>query len=177
MSDLSHADLVRVACRWLAKTKRCPLVFAEAGKNVGVEEPDALGFAGLGTLAYVVECKVSRADFLADGKKRHRATGMGSHRWFLAPMGLIATDEIPAGWGLLVVTDGAVHEILAAPRRFEGRDLMAEQNWLYCTTLRHQKRIEWRPREHRFVPQKPRASKVGAETDVEGMARMVEGER
>ncbi|MES3674623.1 hypothetical protein QC589_01570 [Halomonas elongata] len=48
--------------------------------------------------------KVSRADFLADSKKRHRhAGGVGSWRYFMCPEGLISADELPVGWGLLWV--------------------------------------------------------------------------
>lgn len=52
----------------------------------------------------LVECKVSRADFLADKAKPHRhAGGVGNWRYFLAPEGLIAPDELPAKWGLVEV--------------------------------------------------------------------------
>jgi len=51
----------------------------------------------------VVECKVSRADFLKDRDKPHRAAGcgMGRFRYYLCPEGLISPDEILPGWGLV----------------------------------------------------------------------------
>jgi hypothetical protein len=148
MPDVTHADLVRIACRWLRKAKRCPIVFAEAGKNVTVEEPDALGFRS--ALSHVIECKVSRADFLADGKKPHRQlAGMGRFRWFLTPPDLVAPTEVPEGWGLLYAHGKRVHEIVKAPFRPE-RDTDAELMWLYCVARRHQLGVAWLPAEYRF---------------------------
>jgi len=40
-------------------------------KTAGIEIPDVIGF-GSG-FSIVIECKVSRADFLQDKKKPHRA--------------------------------------------------------------------------------------------------------
>lgn len=70
------------------------------------EQPDCLGFRN--GVSCLIECKVSRADFLADSKKRFRVdptTGLGDYRFFLVPKGLIKLEELPAGWGLLE-TDG-----------------------------------------------------------------------
>lgn len=69
------------------------------------ESPDAIGWKNHGW-SILVECKVSRADFLADLKKPHRVNpdgGMGQTRYFLTPPGLLKVDELPATWGLLEV--------------------------------------------------------------------------
>src|SRR5687767_12037574 len=94
----THAELVQRACRWLAGTKRCAVVFAEAGKNVTLEQPDAIGFR-LG-VSHVIECKVSRSDFHADAKKQWKKFpanehGMGQQRWYLCPHGLLRPEEMP----------------------------------------------------------------------------------
>lgn len=78
------------------------MVITELTHGAG-EEPDAIGFKGYGD-STLVECKASRADFRADGKKWFRqnpAMGMGKRRYMLAPEGVISVDELPDGWGLL----------------------------------------------------------------------------
>ena len=73
------------------------------------ENPDAIGWYTGRTM--LVECKVSRSDFLADRKKPFRANperGLGLYRYFMAPKGLIKVDELPARRGLLEVNGGRV---------------------------------------------------------------------
>ena len=149
---LTHADLVRIACRWLAGTKRCPLVFAEPGSMVLAELPDALGFYSSGRTSHVVECKVSRADFRADAKKpfRQPGRGMGTHRWFLVPDGLVQADEVHDGWGLLYVRKGRVRVAVNAASRGQSRDIQSELAWLYSAVHRHQMGVHWFAPEHRF---------------------------
>lgn len=75
------------------------------------EQPDAIGFRS-GT-SLLIECKTSRSDFLADKKKRFRkdpSKGMGDWRFMLTPKGLVTVEELPAGWGLLEVSNGRVYK-------------------------------------------------------------------
>ena len=100
MSDtaLTHPDLVDKAGRWLAS--RCSVVITEMATSG--EEPDAIGWNG--NKSILVECKASREDFKHDGFKIFRARpelGIGCQRYYLAPSGLIKSDEVPDGWGLL----------------------------------------------------------------------------
>ena len=91
---MTHADLVKLAARWLAK--KHPVVVTEMSSGA-MEEPDAIGFAG--GLSTLVECKASRADFHAD---RHKPFNrLGHWRYYLTPRGLVTAEEIPPGWGLL----------------------------------------------------------------------------
>jgi hypothetical protein len=56
----------------------------------------------------MIECKVSRSDFLNDKKKvsrTHPVTGMGRERFYMCPSGLIREDELPEKWGLIYVSD------------------------------------------------------------------------
>ena len=56
----------------------------------------------------MIEVKVSRSDFLADGKKPHRmdpAKGVGKYRAYMCPEGIIQPEEIPHGWDLFWVND------------------------------------------------------------------------
>lgn len=106
----THADLVKIAGRWLRNTAGCSVVLEELCAATGNgENPDAIGWYTGRTM--LVECKVSRSDFLADRKKRFRANperGLGLYRYFMAPKGLISVDELPARWGLLEVNGGRV---------------------------------------------------------------------
>ncbi|OLU23316.1 adenylosuccinate synthase [Pseudomonas sp. PA15(2017)] len=111
---MSHADLCAIAVRWLKRPNSaggpgCHVAVSECRSGWTGEVPDAIGFRAAGSYddgSIVVECKTSRADFLADRKKAHRTTGgCGNWRYFLAPEGLISPDELPPGWGLLTVNN------------------------------------------------------------------------
>ena len=60
---MTHARLVEMAERWLRRS-RCGIVLSEQGCSSG-EMPDAIGWKGKNH-SIVIECKISRADFLAD---------------------------------------------------------------------------------------------------------------
>ncbi len=83
------------------------------------ETPDAIGFHGAGG-SILVECKCSRADYLADKTKifRHyEDMGMGDARYFAAPKGLLKPDELPDGWGLLEMSEHQTREIKEATHK------------------------------------------------------------
>lgn len=101
-----HADLVKIAARWLRNTKRCGVVLTEHHGGT-LEHPDAIGFIG-GMWSIQVECKVSLSDFRADAKKNGRrfdaTTGeyrQAAERYYLTPVGLVSANALPLGWGLL----------------------------------------------------------------------------
>lgn len=99
MAEVSHAKLVKEAANWLRSSRGCNLVASEL-TTILDETPDVIGWQG--ELSILVECKTSRADFLADAKKNHRTRiGLGLERWFYIPIGLVKKDELPEGWGLL----------------------------------------------------------------------------
>ena len=84
------------------------------------ECPDVIGWRDGHSI--LIECKVSRSDYLADRKKKFRAKpemGMGDARLFLAPPGVIRPDELPQGWGLLVAEDGKVRVEGPYPEQYE----------------------------------------------------------
>jgi hypothetical protein len=92
-----------MAARWLeGKRARCKLVLVEPRTAYGGEEPDAVGWTGRGR-SIMVECKVSRADFLSDRRKRCRGryAGVGERRYYLAPRVVCTLADLPEGWGLL----------------------------------------------------------------------------
>lgn len=138
---MEHKDLVEVAYKWILKRGRCGVAFKEL-KSVNAEIPDAIGFNSWSSV--VVECKVSRGDFLQDKHKEHRKKGMGSHRFYCCPKGLIKKEELPEGWGLIYVDDKMKATCVVNPynEKFGNiwtnpleRDIEAEQRLMY-TALR-----------------------------------------
>lgn len=102
---VSHPELVKVAAKWLAR--KCAVVLTELA-TIG-ETPDAIGWQG--THSTLIECKSSRADFLADASKyfrRESSMGIGFARYFLTVPGIIKESELPDKWGLLELTGSKV---------------------------------------------------------------------
>jgi len=102
---LTHRKLVALGARWM-KRMGYVVVITELG-GTGREEPDVIGWNAGGNCT-VLECKVSRADFLADRKKAYRrdlCLGMGMTRLFVVPAGLVGVDDLPGMWGLTEVGD------------------------------------------------------------------------
>lgn len=84
------------------KVWSCGVVLTEL--NTQREVPDAIGFNS--GQSHLIECKVSRADFLADKRKDFRKNpekGMGDFRYYMCPAGMIVKSELPLGWGLIYV--------------------------------------------------------------------------
>ena len=105
----THKTLVRRIAQWLKWTRRMTVVMSELATRNG-ETPDVIGWIG-GASSTLVECKASRADFLADAGKwfrRHEESGMGDLRYVAAPRGMLSPNETPEGWGLLEVDDRCV---------------------------------------------------------------------
>jgi hypothetical protein len=108
---MTHAELCALALKWLKRPNSaggpgCAVAVSECRTGWNGEIPDAIGFRCIAPNAgsVVVEVKTSRADFLADGKKPHRASGgVGNWRYYMAPEGMLAFSDLPAGWGLLEV--------------------------------------------------------------------------
>lgn len=99
----THAALCLLAEKWL-RHQGFGVIFRDQFRAVTDhgERPDAIGWRG--GISAVVECKASRADFLADHDKPFRVDptrGMGDWRFYLAPRDVIAISDLPEGWGLL----------------------------------------------------------------------------
>lgn len=113
----THEHLVNRAVKWL-KDFGCGVVFDDRlqARTESGEKPDALGFKSL--VSILIECKASRADFLADKNKKFRENpelGMGDWRFYLTPPGLITADELPEGWGLLYCHPNKIEEVHGIP--------------------------------------------------------------
>jgi hypothetical protein len=71
---------------------------------------------------YEYEVKISRSDFLKDAsKRRHKIytglqEGLRPNRfWYVAPTGLLATEDIPAFAGWIECVDGKLEQRIRAP--------------------------------------------------------------
>jgi hypothetical protein len=98
---MTHAQLVAKAVHWLRRY-RCGVVLSEQACASG-EMPDAIGWKSA-CHSVLVECKVTRSDFLADRAKPFRVKpeqGVGCERFYLVLAGLLRREELPTGWGLL----------------------------------------------------------------------------
>jgi hypothetical protein len=140
-----HVQLVARAAEWLRSKYGCGIVLSEQYCVTG-EVPDVIGWKA-SCQSVLVECKVSRADFLADAQKPFRLTpeeGLGSRRLYMAPTGTIAPDELPKHWGLLECTGREV-ELIVKPGKPDLRThfgLMKEMNLLLASLRRVEVRIE-----------------------------------
>lgn len=122
----------------------CGIVLSEQGCSSG-EMPDAIGWKGKNH-SIVVECKISRADFLADSAKPWRKNSeiaLGCERYFAAPKGMLKSEEMPEGWGLLE-TDGRELKVVKKSKRKlrQPEGLMNEMNLLLASLRRVEVRIE-----------------------------------
>jgi hypothetical protein len=143
---MTHEGLVDLAVHWLRSSYGCGIILSEQACCSG-EIPDVIGWKGR-CRSVLVECKVSRSDFLADRNKPWRidAEGaLGCERYYLAPAGLIAQAELPPGWGLLQVCGRKVEVAVACQKRRSlrtSRGLLNEMNLLLASLRRVEIRIE-----------------------------------
>ena len=121
---MTHAEMVRRARNWLwsldptEERARPAVICTEVSARHSAESPDVFGIGPDGQ-TYLIECKVSRADFLADKTKPHRSANLhlGDYRWFCAPSGIIEPHEIPIGWGLIQVVGTTLRQRHAPVRQ------------------------------------------------------------
>jgi hypothetical protein len=135
--------LVEKAVQWL-RFYRCGVILSEQACSSG-EMPDAIGWKRA-CHSVLVECKISRADFLADREKPFRQKshlGMGSERYYLAPAGLLALGDLPPGWGLLEYGRRRVSVVCASGKTLRSAaGFRHEMNLLLASLRRVEVRIE-----------------------------------
>jgi hypothetical protein len=144
-AQMKHERLVARAVEWLRSSYRCGIVLSEQYCATG-EVPDVIGWKA-SCQSVLVECKVSRSDFLADAHKPFRLApedGLGSKRLYMAPVGIIAPSELPKFWGLLECKGREVR-LAVKPGKADLRThvgLMKEMNLLLASLRRVEVRIE-----------------------------------
>ena len=140
---MTHQKLVSRAIGWL-RSYGCGMVLSEQCCSSG-ETPDAIGWKRA-CHSVVVECKISRADFLIDKEKpfrREPAKAMGCERFYLTPAGLLRPEELPAGWGLLEMRGRYVEIISPSARKLRGAmGFRYEMNLLLASLRRVEVRVE-----------------------------------
>jgi len=140
-----HEQLIERAVAWLRRSYKCGVILSEQHCASG-EVPDVIAWRGL-CKSVLVECKVSRSDFLADASKPFRMKpeeGMGSQRFYLAPVGVIRRADLPKHWGLLEL-QGREVRLVVKPGRVDLRTqagLMKEMNLLLASLRRVEVRID-----------------------------------
>lgn len=146
----THQQLVEKSAKWLQK----PLGAGGAGCHISITEfptgwlgeiPDAIGWRATSEAlggSVLCEVKISRSDFLADKKKPHRngdQLGVGNHRFYVAPAGLIDVSELPLNWGLVEITErGAAKCVAGYPKTTHNgnRNTMFRDTWFTADTDR-----------------------------------------
>ena len=140
---MTHAQLVAKAVEWL-RGYRCGVIFSEQACISG-EMPDAIGWKPA-SHSVLIECKISRADFLADQAKPFRQKadlGLGCERFYLTPARLLHPKELAPGWGLLELRKGKVEIVRRSARDLRtATGLSYEMNLLLASLRRVEIRIE-----------------------------------
>jgi hypothetical protein len=140
---MTHAKLVSMAVQWLRRY-RCGVVLSEQACVSG-EMPDAIGWKKA-CHSVLVESKISRGDFLADRDKPFRLKpeiGVGCERYYLSPRGLIRSEELPAGWGLLEVCGREIERVKPSAKNLRSDiGFGYEMNLLLASLRRVEVRIE-----------------------------------
>jgi hypothetical protein len=166
---VTHAKLVEMAVVWLRRY-RCGVVLSEQACVSG-EMPDAIGWKKA-CHSVLVECKVTRADFLVDRAKAWRQQpeiGVGSERYYLTPRGMIEIDELPSGWGLLEIYGRAIEAVKRSAKKLRSAaGFEYEMNLLLASLRRVEVRIE--PQSiTEFLKWKNRMAKYNRGTLPEGL--------
>jgi hypothetical protein len=142
-NPMTHSQLVERAVRWLRRY-RCGVVLSEQACGSS-EMPDAIGWKRA-SHSVLVECKVTRADFLADRGKPFRVKpeqGVGCERFYLTPPALVKVEELPTGWGLLELRRGRVEPIHGSAKNLRtATGFRYEMNLLLASLRRVEMRIE-----------------------------------
>lgn len=136
MKEITHDDLIESATRWLRKN-HCVVITEMLGGWGNTEKPDAIGWLGSGGDTTLIECKVSRSDFLRDKKKpSRRSIGMGTFRYYLVPEGVAYAFDMPPNWGLMVYRNKRNHpKTVKEARQQQLKDWPGESGIL-CSALR-----------------------------------------
>jgi hypothetical protein len=140
---MTHAQLVEKAVHWLRRY-RCGVVLSEQACVSG-EMPDAIGWKRA-CHSVLVECKVTRSDFLADRDKPFRLKpdqGVGCERFYLVPAALVRPEELPVGWGLLEYRSGGTETAHPSAKNLRSATgFRYEMNLLLASLRRVEVRVE-----------------------------------
>lgn len=114
-TKLTHHELTVRAEAWLKRNGYTVTCREVVSYSTFGETPDAIGWSPSRGTSCLIECKVSRSDFLRDKKKlcrREWDNGMGQRRFFMCEPGIIQAEELPWGWGLLYCEPARVRNVV-----------------------------------------------------------------
>lgn len=152
-SAISNEYQYKDAYKWVLKNTSCGCAFKELRSLAeNGEYPDVIGF-GSGGHSVLVEVKVSRNDFAGEQKRKHFRVapelGMGTQRFYFAPEGVIKIEDLPTGWGLVVVGKKCKPRVAYSPYKgnigerhegFHNKNIRAEHGLMYSALRRLHKR-------------------------------------
>ena len=171
---MTHSQLVQKAVQWL-RSYRCGVILSEQACASG-EMPDAIGWKRA-CRSVLVECKISRADFLADREKPFRQKsqhGMGCERFYLTPSGLLRPEELPEAWGLLECRNREINVVRPAAKNLRtATGFRHEMNLLLASLRRVEIRIEPQTLTE-FLKWKNRMAEYNGGAMPEGVVRIEE---
>lgn len=126
---MNHTELTTKAIKWLLSQGHAIVLSEIKCFNTSGEIVDALGFKS--QISTLVECKASRADFLADKNKHFRKEshkGVGQHRYYLCEPDIIKPEDLPAKWGLLYATKRGIKKVVYPAGLNSEQEMMQDYN-------------------------------------------------
>jgi hypothetical protein len=139
---MTHEELRKVAVRWLTVSRKCTVVLSEIVSHA-TQIPDAIGWQS--DRSTLVECKISRSDFLRDADKGHQRTNAtpGMRRFYLTPPGLLKIEDLPEWWGLLETREKYV-KVIRESAHFPTSDrALSDEVVMLVSALRRVKQREF----------------------------------
>ena len=139
---MTHDELRKLAVKWLTVTKKCTVVLSEIVTHA-TQIPDAIGWQT--ERSTLVECKISRADFLREKDKVHQRAGAtpGMKRFYLTPPALLQIEDLPDGWGLLEAREEYVKVVRDSAHFAMSERGMSEEIIMLVSALRRVKQREF----------------------------------
>lgn len=109
----NHKELVWCAARLLSRWRCSPVLTELVTCNQTGEVPDAIGWTSWCSI--LMECKVSRRDFLKDKQKVFRCQmpdqGMGNWRFYFVTSNVaVSPEDMLPGWGAYRITKAGLIE-------------------------------------------------------------------
>ncbi|WP_052332477.1 hypothetical protein [Bacteroides neonati] len=134
--NTKHRELCLLGAEYLRKLTYGVKYVSVELVTQGWELADVWGTTGFRT--YLIEVKVSRADFLRDARKIVRQNpndGAGNFRYYLCPDSMVSKDEVPNNWGLMYERNGLIFvEKEASEQEANNR----AENAILCSIMRRE---------------------------------------
>jgi hypothetical protein len=140
---MTHNDLVKSAVRWLTGSQHCGVVLSEIA-SAAMENPDAIGWQAHRSI--LVECKMSRSDFLAQRNKPCIRSNhlVGNERYYLCERDVIRPEDVEGtDFGLLWIDGNHVRIRRKAEYRALSAAELQDERTMLVSALRRIKMREF----------------------------------